>query len=101
MHSRNEALVIAQEEVRKGTMTTAQANVYMVQLEGVRVVTGKISADVRAALNAAVKSGELGHIKKDGLLPEVYHHKNGKANAITMRRKVALESVEAIKTVLA
>jgi hypothetical protein len=95
-----EATQIALNEVQKGTMTIDQANVYIVQLMGARLVVGKIPASVRKALNAAVKAGEIGHIKKDGLKPEAYHHKNGRARALDLIDRHFYQSVEGIKKVV-
>ena len=81
-------------------MTAAEANVKMVQMEGVRLVIGRIPADVRKALNAAVKAGELGHIKKEGLKPEAYHHKNAQARAREARNRAAAESANSIKKIV-
>jgi hypothetical protein len=60
--------------VQRGEMTADQANVEKVKMARVQLVTTKIPANVRKALNAAVKRGELAHIKKDGHKPEVYFH---------------------------
>ncbi len=77
------------DQMQQGKLSAAEANVLMVQMEGVRLITGRVMADVRKALNAAVKSGELGHIKKDGLKPEAYHHKNGRSRALEARNEHA------------
>jgi hypothetical protein len=60
--------------VQRGVMTADQANVEKVRMARVLLVTTKLPAQVRKALNAAVKGGELGHIKKDGHKPEAYFH---------------------------
>lgn len=57
-----------------GELTLAQANVQMIRCERVRLVVGGIPIAVRRALNAAVKAGELGHMRKDGHKPEAYYH---------------------------
>lgn len=62
-----------QDQVRQGLMTAEQANVEKVRMQRV-LLAGRIPADVRKALNAAVKRGELGHMKKDGSKPEAYYH---------------------------
>lgn len=87
--------------MQQGKMTAAEANVLMVQMEGVRLVTGRLMADVRKALNAAVKAGELGHIKKEGLKPEAYHHKNARAKALEARNRAAADSVKSICKIIA
>jgi hypothetical protein len=100
MASRQNGLDHVTNQMQQGKMTAAEANVKMVQMEGVRLVIGRIPADVRKALNAAVKVGELGHIKKDGLKPEAYHHKNARARAIEARNRAAADSVNAIKKIV-
>lgn len=64
------------ERTRQGELTPDQANVLKVRMERVSLVTSRIPAQVRRALNEAVKRGELGHIKKDGHKPEAYFHPN-------------------------
>lgn len=83
------ALEIATNKMQLGEITADQANVLIVQIMGVRLITTRLTADVRKALNAAVKSGELGHIKKEGKMPEAYHHKNGRARALEARNEYA------------
>ena len=87
----------ALDRLDRGEFTAAEANVLMVQIEGVRIVSGRIPKEVRAALNEAVKSGELGHLKKEGLKPEAYFHKNARANALEERNRIAIEKTESIK----
>lgn len=60
--------------VQRGEMTAAQANVQKVLWQRVLLVTSRVPADVRKALNEAVKRGDLGHMKKDGNKPEAYFH---------------------------
>lgn len=83
------------DQVDRGNLTTDEANVLMVQMEGVRVVT-KLPSQVRRALNAAVKRGDLGHIKADGLKPEVYFHANSRPAAITERERIFKTKMQAI-----
>lgn len=99
MTSYQNALDIAADKISRGEINAAQANVMIVQMIGVKVVQGRLPVDVRKALNSAVKSGELGHIKKDGLLPEVYHHKNARGKAIEERRRIMRTSINAISSV--
>jgi hypothetical protein len=100
MISATQSLILAKEEINMGRMTVSQANVYMVQLEGVRIV-GKMPARVRKDLNQAVKNGELGHIKKSGLRPEAYHHKNARANALEAIDREFNRAVDALRGVYA
>jgi len=70
----------------QGKITVDDANVQLVLQERFRVVH-KLPASVRKALNAAVKDGRLGHMKKDGIKPEVYYHPTFKYLAIEERNK--------------
>lgn len=63
-----------QDMVQLGEMTADQANAEKVRMRRVRLVTSRLPAQIRKALNAAVKRGELAHIKKDGHKPEAYYH---------------------------
>jgi len=101
MHSTTNSRIIATEKMKRGEITADQANVLMVQLEGVRVIRAKLMANVRRALNQAVKNKELGHIKKDGLKPEVYHHINARATAIEIREREMREKLGRLSNVFA
>jgi len=79
----------------------AAANVEIVRMMGVRMIFSRLTIDVRKALNAAVKNGRLGHLKKEHLRPEAYFHPNAKANAMDERDKILRESIEAIRKVCA
>jgi hypothetical protein len=87
--------------VRRGEMTAEQANVEKVRMARVLVVS-KLPADVRRALNAAVKSGKLCHKKRDdGRKPEVYYHPNFEHLANEERNRIERETLEALAKVLA
>ncbi len=73
----------------------------MVQMEGIRVIVGKIPSDVRKALNEAVKAGKLGHLKKKGLRPEIYHHINARARALESQERIFRESIGRLKNCFA
>jgi len=88
-----------QDLLQRGEITAAQANVEMVRMERVRVVYSA-PRDIRAALNAAVKTGELGHKKKDGRKPEVYYHPSFEHMANEERGRIELESIQAIAAIL-
>jgi cell wall assembly regulator SMI1 len=88
-----------QDQLQRGLITVDQANVMKVQFNRVAVVTSKLPASVRKALNNAVKSGELAHMKKDGIKPEVYYHPNFKYLAIDARNKAVADVVKALKAV--
>lgn len=99
MTSYQNALDYANNKMQMGEITVDQANVLIVQMMGVRVISNKLPASVRKALNAAVKIGELGHIKKEGLKPEVYHHKNARPKALAIREREMRSSLEALNKV--
>lgn len=77
-------------------------NVQLIMAKGFRLIRGPIPAQVRKELRAAVKSGVLGHIKRDGLLPEVFFHNIHPHcyTAIDARKREALDSVRAISRVV-
>lgn len=56
-------------------------NVEQIRKHAQRVVCGRIPLQVRKELMAAVKAGELGHLKKDGLKPEIFFHPDHKNGA--------------------
>ena len=78
----------------------AEAHIAIVRMMGVRIITGTVPRDARAALNAGVKSGQLGRLPKKGLLPEAYFHPTAKATAVEQRQKIATASIDALKKVL-
>lgn len=78
----------------------AAAQVAIVRMMGVRIISSAIPRDARAALNAGVKSGELGRLPKKGLFPEAYFHPNAIWTAKEIRQRVANESVAAIAKVV-
>lgn len=91
-------LEVLKDHLDLGLITADQANVQMVRNERFRVIT-KLSREVRSALNKAVKAGELGHMKKDGLLPEIYYHPSFKYLADAERRRVLNNGIEALKSI--
>lgn len=77
-------------------------NVQLIMSKGFRLIGCPIPAQVRKELRAAVKSGVLGHIKKDGLLPEVFFHNIHPHcyTAVDARKREALDAVKAIASVM-
>lgn len=86
--------------VQRGEITAAQANVQMVRDQRFRLVISGLPADVRKALNAAVKAGELGRMKKEGHKPECYYHPTFKYLAVEARNKREREIVGASRSVM-
>lgn len=76
-------------------------NVQQILCGGTRVVRGRIPARVRRELNAAVKAGALGHLKKDGLKPEVFFHPDHKHLATYIQQCEAEYSASCIAQVMA
>ena len=89
-----------QSKVQNGTITAAEANVQLVRSEQVRITKGRLTADVRKALNDAVKQGRLGHMKKDEYMPEVYYHPDFENLANDKRKEIAIATLEAIAKVI-
>lgn len=85
--------------LQRGLITLDQANVMLVLDERVRLVTSKVPASVRAALMAAVKSGELGRKKKDGHKPECFYNPSFEYLANHARNKHERNVFEALKRV--
>jgi hypothetical protein len=90
-----------QELVRQAVINADKANVMMVRMQRVRIVKIKLPANVRKALNAAVKSGELCHKRKDGLRPEVYYHPSFEHLAIKELDQHEKNAIDAISSVMA
>lgn len=102
MHPQQEALAIAVGMVESGKLPSMlDANVQAIRMEGVRIIRGKVPAEVRRALFAAVKAGQLGRLVKDGLMPEAFFHPNAKAKAVSMRNEIAYSSINSIRKCLA
>lgn len=89
------------DQIQLGNMTPEKANVEMVRMERVRVIKRSLPAQARSALNAAVKSGELGHKKREGRKPEVYYHPNFEHLANEERNRAEKEMLEALAGVFA
>jgi hypothetical protein len=86
------------DQLQRGLITADEANVQKVLNERVLVVT-KLPIEVRKALNLAVKAGRLGHMKKDGAMPEVYFHPTFKYLANEERNKAVARTIRALKAV--
>jgi hypothetical protein len=75
-------------------------NVTDILVQATRVVRGPIPAQVRAELRAAVKAGVLGHLKRDGLKPEIFYHPDHKHGAIQRQKDEAAYSIKCIAGVM-
>ena len=75
-------------------------NVQQILVQATRVIRGKVPAQVRAELRAAVKAGVLGHLAKDGLKPEVFFHPDHKHGAIERQQREAKVAIQSIASVM-
>lgn len=75
-------------------------NVANILAHGTRVICGRVPAQVRADLRAAVKAGVLGHMPKDGLKPEIFFHPDHKNGANDIRAREAAYAVSCIAGVI-
>ena len=76
-------------------------NVEQIRASAYRVVRGRIPREVRKELMAAVKAGLLGHLKKDGLKPEIFYHPDHRNGAIELQKREAAYAVSCIAKALA
>ncbi len=88
------------DKLGRGLISSDQANVEMVLCQRVRIVTNSIPADVRKALNAAVKEGKLGRIAKKNGRNEAYFHPSFDYLARSEIEKLYVNKMKNIATVL-
>jgi len=93
------ALEYLKDQMQQGKMNAAQANVEKVRWLRVELITCSVPCDVRKALNAAVKEGKLGHMKKDGRKPECYFHPDFEYLAKQERHEYEIKTIEALKAI--
>lgn len=94
----NKVMDYIKDQMQQGKMTAEEANVYKVRAFRFQLIT-KLPRNVRKSLNVAVKSGELGHLKKDGLMPEAYFHPKFRHMALAARRKEKGKGIRALMSV--
>lgn len=82
------------DQLDQGLISVDEANVQMVKCERYRIVKGKLPQNVRKALNSAVKSGVLGHLKKDGYKPECYYFEPFKYLAEAKRTEIHNDMID-------
>lgn len=91
------ATQIARDLLADGKLKDAgEANVEIVKMMGARLVQSPIPVDVRRALMAAVKRGEIGRLPKKGMEPEAFYNGNDNAKwkAMELRGTAAREQLE-------
>lgn len=96
MNLKQNDLEYLRDMIGEGNLTVAQANVEMVRMQRVRLVTNRMSAHIRKVLNDAVKAGQLGHMKKDGNKPEAYYHPTFEYLAKAERNAYQLQIISAL-----
>jgi hypothetical protein len=75
-------------------------NTEQIRKHATRVVRGRIPASVRKELMNSVKLGLLGHLKRDGLKPEIFFHPDHANGAKERQNHEAAYSVKCIATVM-
>lgn len=75
-------------------------NVSRILAQATLVVRGRIPAQVRTELRAAVKAGVLGCLPKDGLKPEVFFHPDHKHGAVERQKNEAKYAIACISKVV-
>lgn len=76
-------------------------NVENIRFQATRVIRGRIPAQVRRELSAAVKAGYLGRLAKKGLAPEIFFHPDHKNGAVERQRREFEYSANLIKNAFA
>jgi hypothetical protein len=76
-------------------------NVEQILAQATLVVRGRIPMQVRNQLRDAVKAGVLGHLKRDGLKPEIFFHPDHRHGAIERQKREAAYAIECIAKVIA
>ena len=83
-----------------GLISADEANVRMVLNQRVKVVS-KLPRNVRTALNAAVRTGELCRMKKEGRKPEVFYHPDFRNQAVEARNQAENRQLNALLKICA
>lgn len=72
-------------------------NVEMIRMQGERIIRGIVPRDVRKELSEGVRLGLLGHLKKDGMKPEIYFHPDHLHTARERQKTEAMYKIECLK----
>lgn len=75
-------------------------NTELIRKHATRVVRGRVPAAVRRELMNSVKTGLLGHLKKDGLKPEVFFHPDHANGARELQNREAAYAARNIASVM-
>jgi len=76
-------------------------NVEQILCQATRVIRGRVPAQVRKELSAAVKAGVLGRLPKDGLKPEIYFHPDHRHGAVELQQREAAYALGCVAAVVA
>ena len=76
-------------------------NVARIRLHATRVIRGRVPAQVRRELSEGVKLGLIGHLKKDGLKPEIFFHPDHRNGAIERQQREAEYAIDCVRKVVA
>jgi len=76
-------------------------NVQAILVEGERIIRGSVPATARRELREAVNAGVLGHLKKEGLKPEIFFNPDHLHLAKQRQEEEALDSIRRIASVMA
>jgi hypothetical protein len=90
-----QALKYAQGMIDAG-MSVADANIELVRMMGVRIVSSGLDRGTRLALMAGVKGGRLGRLPKSGTRPEAFFHPNALWNAKEQRDRIANAAIRSL-----
>lgn len=86
--------------MEQGRLHEVARNVEQIRIQATRVINGRIPAQARKELSAAVKQGLLGRLKKDGLKPEIFFHPDHLHGAIERQKREAEYSIKCIASVM-
>lgn len=99
MELRQNYLERIQDKLQQGLISIDEANVEIVKCQRVRLIKGRMPANIRKALNQSVRDGVLGHMKKDGYKPECYYFKPFKYMADDERVKEHNKAIDSLKVI--
>ncbi len=88
------------DQIKRGIMSAADANVQLVRDLRYKVIVGKVPADVRRALFAGVKEGKIAHAKKTSETPEAFYHPDFFFMLKEEFNRLRLKKMNALKGVL-
>lgn len=88
-------------EAARADFFRSHRNAELIYRHGMRIISGKIPAQVRRELMEAVKAGYIGRLAKDGLKPEIFFDPRHTAQARIRQADEAVYSASCIAKVVA